>query len=963
MKISGELNITLANHYIPNEAWITGLTVTIYGQHKRTPNREANIYIYNYTAGNYIDMGKLNSTTRASLTYTPPASGIPTLVDEKYKNVIRLKYNWTHSVISAYFYADIDYVEVAVTYQFNISVGSWATTQTNSTVVVDEPGNYTVNYWENCTLSAPSGITAHNFTVYINPPDKTKLANHKVYVDNKATAATVTGGEVSLNVVNLVANSTSLNFNAKDMLTVSYPRTRYYLGDEYYVYAGAYKKYACEMRVVNNFAELIAENVIVRIKDATSTVIAEVHPECNMYYSRVYKNGTDITAVLTVKSPYQYVAPSITVNPGVNFNYTLVEVLPPVNFIETGGTVLSNVVYQGGINRLTFNASSAGNRTFVIQSPREPAIVSIDGAAIKNYVYNSTARNLTIKYDFGITQSTHKFEIRLFHACFIPKISPELVSAGDCWFTIKIINNATAPPINSINITYPPDTNVTFLDTRWEIGWIIAYNDAAANTLAYTPSDSVGLPLNGSATFKIRLNITETAGWEKNGYPLRWSVLCKNSYNETVSMDLTITVDDDKPQITFESPTSSIAAYSVGSGNRIWINVTISDNINLTKYPPCLVAINDTRFECLGYVKGADDYTYHYYFANTSMIRDGKLAVKISAADHVNNMNYKDALTEVDNIKPEVISIRLMDNQIGELLRKDNTFYLSKNSTSMNIIISFYEIHPPTTNIVYVNGTAFPFTNGTWFGNINITSSNYLVINNITISDSAYPRKNTLTVGPYYIRRDLTPPTSPTYSGMKKICGGAILEGINATDNIAVRYYRISIGDGSTFIVYPNNLTSPILVHEPRKAWFAFNNKLILNITGHSTVNISITVVDYALNEKLGDTFTIEVPGGMWYPMELQPKWNMISLPLIPNSTLTADIYSLILKQGASGVVVTYAYDHYLDKWILNPTTMQDGYGYWVYMKAYDVLIVQGIISPTPPATPKSYIYTLKAGF
>ncbi len=109
---------------------------------------------------------------------------------------------------------------------------------------------------------------------------------------------------------------------------------------------------------------------------------------------------------------------------------------------------------------------------------------------------------------------------------------------------------------------------------------------------------------------------------------------------------------------------------------------------------------------------------------------------------------------------------------------------------------------------------------------------------------------------------------------------------------------------------------------------------------------------------KAEEVITIDVPKGRWYPIELQPRWNLISLPLIPNSTSTIEIYSLILKQGASGVVVTYAYDHYTDNWILNPTTMQDGYGYWVYMKSYDVLIVQGIISPEPPATPTSYIYT-----
>jgi len=34
---------------------------------------------------------------------------------------------------------------------------------------------------------------------------------------------------------------------------------------------------------------------------------------------------------------------------------------------------------------------------------------------------------------------------------------------------------------------------------------------------------------------------------------------------------------------------------------------------------------------------------------------------------------------------------------------------------------------------------------------------------------------------------------------------------------------------------------------------------------------------------------------------------------------------------------------------------MTDGKGYWIYMKAYDVLIVQGRPTPTPPALPTTY--------
>jgi hypothetical protein len=134
-----------------------------------------------------------------------------------------------------------------------------------------------------------------------------------------------------------------------------------------------------------------------------------------------------------------------------------------------------------------------------------------------------------------------------------------------------------------------------------------------------------------------------------------------------------------------------------------------------------------------------------------------------------------------------------------------------------------------------------------------------------------------------------------------------------------------------------------------------FSGILVLNLANRETANITITAVDYGANEGPGVSSLISVPKGTWYPVELQPKWNLVSLPLIPNSTSTADIYSLILKQGPAGVTVTYGFDNTAKTWIINPTTMTDGKGYWIYMKAYDVLIVQGLPTPEPPALPTTY--------
>jgi hypothetical protein len=139
----------------------------------------------------------------------------------------------------------------------------------------------------------------------------------------------------------------------------------------------------------------------------------------------------------------------------------------------------------------------------------------------------------------------------------------------------------------------------------------------------------------------------------------------------------------------------------------------------------------------------------------------------------------------------------------------------------------------------------------------------------------------------------------------------------------------------------------------------SFSGTLVLNLSSYAgaVANITIQAVDYGSNTGVVNTTIIAVPKGSWYPIELQPNWNLISLPLVPNSTSTADIYALILKQGPSGVKVTYGFDNAAKMWIKDPQTITDGNGYWVYMNAYDVLIVQGfkLSEVSAPSYPRTY--------
>jgi len=98
------------------------------------------------------------------------------------------------------------------------------------------------------------------------------------------------------------------------------------------------------------------------------------------------------------------------------------------------------------------------------------------------------------------------------------------------------------------------------------------------------------------------------------------------------------------------------------------------------------------------------------------------------------------------------------------------------------------------------------------------------------------------------------------------------------------------------------------------------------------------------------------------YNITLHEDWNLISLPLIPDSNNITDVLA-----GVTGANVTqvWAYDPTLlpgDPWLSyitgvggNLTTMEDGIGYWVVADGEAILTVTGQCMPDPPATPPMY--------
>ena len=527
-------------------------------------------------------------------------------------------------------------------------------------------------------------------------------------------------------------------------------------------------------------------------------------------------------------------------------------------------------------------------------------------------------------------------------------------------FNTTVTNTGSNPSIGYVNITYP-SSGWTYNAYAAPSHWYRSTHDG--NTVVFRANPGYYLDKTESATFA--LNMTPTASGN-------WTVSCKNANDEEgyLPPPLEVLVDAAAPTVVI---TALPTYYSVDDGGKIWINGTITDDTYST---PSLAINNTTYFptnpQTLTYnISAPQNYTWYFRYYNTSAIPDGSLAVNITGTDAAGNdeAGGEVASTIIDNTAPTLISLVVADDKIGNLTSVGDTFYMSGNATGLNFTITFSELYP-FNNVTYLyNGTGTTteiFQNNTGFctpNSYNVTGIDTVIIRNITLIDKALPNNNTLTTSSYTILRDQEGPTVPTYT-VTEICGGLIVKNLNATDNVGVQKYEVYINGTEFLEVTPTQLANTTLdwgLTGALNRSCVFDGTLVLNLTSYAGghANLTIRAVDIGGNNGNFSTPTLySTPEHRWYAVELQANWNMIGLPLIPASTARADVLSLILKQGATGVRFVYGYNNATDAWTLNPTTMVDGKGYWINMKAYDVMIVSGRVSAAPPALPPNYYLT-----
>jgi len=517
---------------------------------------------------------------------------------------------------------------------------------------------------------------------------------------------------------------------------------------------------------------------------------------------------------------------------------------------------------------------------------------------------------------------------------FDAEISPDVVKSDDTYvFELTITHNTTLSSIYQVVVQYPSTGRWSFNDiVSYPQYWVFSHN-TETHTITFTATGGNLISPGTSAVFSIAMTLEDAA---LDGV---WSVTAVNTAMQQATISLTVDVDDTTPTVSITAPADSARVH--GS---VWINATITEP-NLQSWA---IRINGTQ------VTTGTTATIRYSW-NTLTYTDGLYIINITATDVVGNIGYSYVSVTVDNSAPQLLEIKVKaytdSMEIGEYTPIGDTIWIP-NATGIRVKAAFYDTGS-LSGYVYFNVTPVSFANNTW---LPTTSRDVSNVTSLPVKINITDDQGNRYVYTWYVRKDFNPPTAPTYTRYQLICGGIVIWGINATDEeSAVVGYNVYI-NGSAEYIAVNELASTTWQHFDAHL-YAFSRALVVDLSAYAgnPANITIAAVDGADNEKATTVYVGKIPAGTWYPVELYKGWNLFSLPLIPNSTSTSSIYSLILHQGAAGVTVTYGFDNTAKTWVMNPTTMRDGNGYWIHIKDYDVLIVQGRQTPEPPALPTTY--------
>jgi len=333
---------------------------------------------------------------------------------------------------------------------------------------------------------------------------------------------------------------------------------------------------------------------------------------------------------------------------------------------------------------------------------------------------------------------------------------------------------------------------------------------------------------------------------------------------------------------------------------------------------------------------------------------DDTYSVTVTATDGADNTGADSIILTVDNTGPIVTNPLVSPLIIGESV--SSTIVLTATVVDAGIgvdtvTVDCSSIGEGTVDLVQV-GTTDVYKATVIGVDVDTEDTYELPISALDLLGN----ENSLAFITLEVIDDTDGPTGLTVTDVEPICGGLIIKGLYADDALTgVVSYDILMNGTTWMDVSEEDLTATTWT----SGAVVLNRMVVLAGNAGEYVNVTVIAYDQATNPS--DEIIIYegmIPEGEWSPVRLYTGWNLVSLPLIPDSSDREDVLSLILDQGASGIVVSYGYDQYLDIWIPNPAEITDGYGYWLYALDDDVMIVEGIDRLPAPLPPATYEFT-----
>lgn len=515
----------------------------------------------------------------------------------------------------------------------------------------------------------------------------------------------------------------------------------------------------------------------------------------------------------------------------------------------------------------------------------------------------------------------------------------------------KAGNSASSENSNIVHDTNPPLIgDVTLSDNTVQSGSnIIIYAEISDATSGVS---SVYAIINGPENYNTQITLTDN---DNDGiYEGTWTsadvegtysidiIAIDNAGNENIQSNVASIIIDNTPPtiVTIISPIDE----SYVRGNII-INVSASDgetNVDRVRY------YIDGNY--IGYKKFPFEKSW-----NTASVSDGEHEIYVVAVDDADNEKQSESINIiVDNTPPSVdiispLEIAPVHTSNGKEIKVS---YMYSEENPSQIIIEIYNTHTigiltisqPESGVNISRQDTIEISSGAEEGKYNIR---------VTIYD-----KSGNEVSDEEINAVIVDNTAPKIISLFPE-NGEIVYQTSINIEVVVCDDLSGINTSSIEVYYDGDQISTSI-----QDYNATCKKISASVSAPADEHWYFIEVKDNANHEINMTIEFETRNS-YVISNLRGRWNLISLPLIPENSYIEDVLSGLSCDYVKCVEVVWYYNAATQEWLSwspnapsDLTTMEDGKGYWIKLTQSASLTVKGVSLPKPPSSPPLYQVT-----